>query len=390
MSVPNELPDIGSTAQRLRQNPRFDPVASGVGPEEYFVWTRFDGATTLKDLILMTGFATLKAVDIVRKLRSLGAILLPNEKPEAVASRLRAGQGGGAAGAAAAAPSAPLSGSRTPGGGIRARPDSESAPTTERRFDEDRPTTRAPSGAIISPEDAAAMAEDIEISLDERDRILTMHRRIRGGDAVAILGVTDAADKKAIKRAYFGLSKEFHPDRFYGKRTGSFAARLTEVFEAIASAYVELSDDRPRRSTSSGGYAPSPSPSTAQSPTDYAAELFDRACQAEVSGDLAGALRLFAQVLRIEAPARYLRRAARCALAARELRVALEYAKKAANLESNDASTARLLAQVFKAAGKLADAEEVLVLALMIKTENDQLAHELQTDLAEVRRLASR
>jgi hypothetical protein len=380
MSVPNELPDIGSTAQRLRQNPRFDPVASGVGPEEYFVWTRFDGATTLKDLILMTGFTTSKAVDIVRKLRTLGAILLPNERPEAVASRMRA----------AAAPSAPLAGTRTPGGGIRSRPDSESAPTSERRFDEDRPTTRVPAGAVISPEEAAAMAEDIDISLDERDRILTMHRRIRGGDAVAILGVTDASDKKAIKRAYFGLSKEFHPDRFYGKRTGSFAVRLTEVFEAIASAYAELTDDRPRRSPSSGGYGPSLSPSTAQSPTDYAAELFDRACQAEVSGDLAGALRLFAQVLRIEAPAKYLRRAARCALAARELRVALEYAKKAANLESNDASTARLLAQVFKAAGKLADAEEVLVLALMIKTENDQLAHELQTDLAEVRRLASR
>lgn len=385
MSVPNELPDIGSTAQRLRQNPRFDPVASGVGPEEYFVWTRFDGATTLKDLILMTGFATVKAVDIVRRLRTLGAILLPNEKPEAVASRIRA-----AAGAPAATPTAPLAGSRTPGGGIRARPDTESAPTTERRFDENRPTTRSPAGAIISPEDAAAMAEDIDISLDERDRILTMHRRIRSGDALAILGVADATDKKAIKRAYFGLSKDFHPDRFYGKRTGSFAARLNEVFEAISAAYAELNDDRPRRSPSTGGYGPSTAPSTAQSPTDYAAELFDRACQSEVSGDLAGALRLFAQVLRIEAPSKYLRRAARCALAARELRVALEYAKKAANLEPNDPSTARLLAQVFKAAGKLADAEEVLVLALMIKTENDQLAHELQTDLAEVRRLASR
>lgn len=387
MSVPNELPDIGSTAQRLRQNPRFDPVASGVGPEEYFVWTRFDGATTLKDLILMTGFSTPKAVDIVRKLRTIGAILLPNERPEAVAARMKAGMGGAAA---SAAPSAPLAGSRTPGGGVRMRPDTESAPTMERRFDEERPTTRTPASAIIAPEDAAAMAEDVEVTLPERDRILTMHRRIRGGDPVAILGISDAADKKAIKRAYFALSKEFHPDRFYGKRTGSFAVRLDEVFEAISNAYAELSGDRPRRTASSGGYSAATSPSTAQSPTDYAAELFERACQAEVSGDLAGALRLFAQAIRIDSPAKYLRRGARCALAAKELAVALEYAKKAANLESNDPSTHRLLAQVFKASGKLADAEEVLVLALMIKTENDQLAHELQADLAEVRRLVSR
>jgi hypothetical protein len=388
MSVPNDLPDIGSTAQRLRQNPRFDPVASGVGPEEYFVWTRFDGATSLKDLILMTGFSTLKAIDIVRKLRTVGAILLPNEKPEAVAARVSAGmnRGAGAGPGAGAAPSAPLAGSRTPGGGVRARPDSESAPTTERRFDEERPTTRTSANAIISPEDAAAMAEDVEVTLAERDRILTMHRRIRGGDAVAILGVADAGDKKAIKRAYFALSKEFHPDRFYGKRTGSFATRLTEVFEAISAAYAELSDDRARRPSPPGASQTA----AAQSPTDHAADLFDRACQAEVSGDLAGALRLFAQVLRLEAPAKYLRRAARCAIAARELRVALEYAKKAANLEPNDPSTARLLAQAYKAAGKLADAEEVLVLALMIKTENDQLAHEMQADLAEVRRLANR
>jgi len=376
MSVPSELPDIGSTSQRLRQNPRFDPVASGVGPEEYFVWTRFDGATTLKDLILMTGFSTPKAVDIVRKLRALGAVLLPDEKPEAVAARHRAG------GTSAPPAAEPGKKPRSPAGGGR---------VAERRFDdEDRPTTRTAAGTIISAEDASAMAEDVEIAVAERDRILTMHRRIRGGDPVAILGVADAADKKSIKRAYFALSKEFHPDRFYGKRTGSFAARLTELFEAISSAYAELSGDRPRRAGSTGGWAAAAPAASAQSPVDHAAELFDRACQCEVSGDLPRALSLFAQALRLDAPARYLRRAARCALAAREFSLGLEYAKKAASLDSNDPSTARLLAQAFKAVGKLEDAEEVLVLALMIKTENDQLAHELQADLAEVRRLTSR
>jgi len=129
---------------------------------------------------------------------------------------------------------------------------------------------------------------------------------------------------------------------------------------------------------------------TPPSPVDYAAELFERACQAEVSGDLPNALKLFAAALRTDAPARYLRRAARCASNAGELRTALEYAKKAANLEPNDVSTARVLAHVLKVAGKFVDAEEVLVLAMMIKTENDQLAHELQSDLAEVRRLAAR
>jgi tetratricopeptide (TPR) repeat protein len=341
MSVPSDLPEIGSTAQRLRQNPRFDPVAAGVGPEDYFVWTRFDGATTLKDLILMTGFATPKAVDIVRRLREVGAILLPGEAPEAVVGRLPATVAAGAAAPVAAAAAA------------------------------------APAG------DEPALAEEVDLGIAERLRILAMHRRIRGSEPLAILGATDATDRKAIKRAYFALSKEFHPDRFYGRRVGSFAARLTEIFEAVAHAYAAVTDGRTRR-TAAG------SPSPVSHPVDHAVDLFDRACQAEIAGDFDVALRLFAQTLRVAASARHLRRAARCALAASEYPLALEYAKKAAALEPNDPSTARLLAQAFKAVGKLGEAEEILVLALLLKTDNDQLTGELRADLAEVRRLATR
>jgi hypothetical protein len=367
MSLPSELPGIGSTAQRLRQNPRFDPVAAGLGPEDYFVWTRFDGQTTLKDLILMTGLATPRALDIVRKLRALGAILLPNEtappKPPA---------------AAPAPPAAPA----------RSRPDTDSAPTIERTFD-DKQTTRTPASDLrgditLTADEEAGLREQVELTSEERMRIFAMHRRVQSEDVLAVFGVRDPADKKALKRAYFALSKEFHPDRFYGKRTGTFAARLNAIFEAISIGYAELTDDRARR-PSPPGMSPPP-----QSPHDHAADLFDRACQAEVSGDRAGALRLFAAALRLDAPAKYLRRAARCAMQTGESAIALEYAKKAANLEPNDPSTARVLAQAFKAVGKLADAEEVLVLALMIKTENDQLAKEMQADLAEVRRLVAR
>jgi hypothetical protein len=339
MSVPSELPDIGSTDQRLRQNPRFDPLAAGVGPEEYFVWTRFDGATTLRDLILMTGLGTPRAVEIVGRLRRLGAVLLPGEAPEQVAARS----------APARAATAPAPGGPPP----------------------------------PSPEDAAAMAEDVDLDAAERARILAMHRRIRAGDAHAILGVDAGADRRALKRAYFALSKELHPDRYYGRRTGSFGPRLTEIFEAVAAAYGALTGGaRVRRASSD--------PGAATGSADHAAELFERACQAEVDGDLDGALRMMASVLRLGTPPRYLRRAARVALAAGDETLALEYAKKAARLEPSSPSAARLLAQAFRAAGKLDDAEEVLVMALMIDHDNDQLAREMQADLAELRRRAVR
>ena len=77
--VPTEIPEVGATSLRLRQNPRFDPMKAGFGTEEYFVWSRFDGATSVKDLILMTGLAIDRAVAIVRELRRRGAILAPGE-----------------------------------------------------------------------------------------------------------------------------------------------------------------------------------------------------------------------------------------------------------------------------------------------------------------------
>ena len=99
------------------------------------------------------------------------------------------------------------------------------------------------------------------------------------------------------------------------------------------------------------------------------------------------AMKLFAAAVRIDSQIRYLRRAASCAIAAGQPRSALEYAKKAQTQAPEDPSAARLLAAAFRAVGKLADAEEVLVMAMALKTENDVLSKELRNDLAEVRRL---
>jgi tetratricopeptide (TPR) repeat protein len=190
------------------------------------------------------------------------------------------------------------------------------------------------------------------------------------------------SEPRELKRAYFKLSKEIHPDRYFGQRLGGFAERLPAVFEALSRAYARLtSPDRPRGDAQvSRGEQP-------QTPQEYAAELFERACQLEVGGDHLDAMKLFAAAVRVDAQPRYLRRAASCALAAGQPKTAVEYAKKAHSLAPSDPSSARLLAAAFRAAGKLSDAEELLILAMALKSENDVLASELRHDLAEVRRL---
>jgi tetratricopeptide (TPR) repeat protein len=233
-----------------------------------------------------------------------------------------------------------------------------------------------------SPDELRALAEDVELTDTERRRILAMARLLDKNDPHLLLGVSGAADPKTLKRAYFLLSKEVHPDRYYGKRLGTFAERLTTVFEATSRAYNRITSGN-KRATGNEAAIDSDQP---QTPQEYAAELFDRACQLEVGGDALGAMKLFAAAVRVDPQTRYLRRATSCALQAGQPRTAVEYAKKAQLQAPNDVSSARLLAAAFRAAGKLSDAEEVLLMAMALKSENDVLTAELRNDLAEVRR----
>ena len=369
--VPAEIAGIGSTQQKLRVSPGFDPLKAAVGPEEYFIFSRIDGTSTLRDILFASGLPIERAVQAVTRLRSIGALLLPNE--------------------AAPPPKA---------GSVPAKPQPKTGTAPYPMVD--RGPKRAPNATpwadvmaahdlqLPDPtkEELSALQEDIELDDTERRRILAMARVI--GDAYALLGIAPGADARSIKRAYFTLSKAVHPDRFFGKKLGTFAHRTSVVFEATARAYARLTGSNDKSASGTGAHVTLQSQTQPQTPQEYAAELFDRACQLEVGGDALGAMKLFAAAVRVDPQLRYLRRAASCALAAEQPRSALEYAKKAHGLAPNDPSSARLLAASFRAAGKLADAEEVLVMAMALKSENDVLTAELRNDLAEVRRLLSR
>ena len=65
-------------------------------------------------------------------------------------------------------------------------------------------------------------------------------------NAFELLEVSRQADAKEIRRAYFKLSKEFHPDRFYGQVVGEHAKRLSAIFQAVKAAFELLTDEQRR------------------------------------------------------------------------------------------------------------------------------------------------
>jgi hypothetical protein len=369
--VPSEIPDLGPSSLRLTQNPRFDPMTAAFGAEEYFVWTRFDGATSLKDLLLMTGLPIERGVAIVRALRRAGAVLLPGEKPEDALER--------------AAMLARVEKTE------RERPTAQ-VPAAASAFAGDtvrgKPAPVAGGVAQVmdpDPAEAAALAENNELSDEERRRILGAQRLVATGDPWLLLGVARGTDHRTLKRAFFERSKTFHPDRYYGRRLGGFAARLHAVFEAITRAHADLTGGRAPTEVDAPVAASAP-----QTPGEYAAELFARACDAEIGGEPDKALKLFAAAIKLDGLARYLRRAASCALTAGDLHTALDHAQKAAKLEPADPSVARMLARVLRELGRAEEAEEVLVMALAMKNDNDVLVTELTADLRSLRHAMER
>lgn len=310
------------------------------------MWSRVDGETSLGQLVLMTGFERGRAIGILRKLWQAGAFLLPEETPESVADRI-AGEAAG-----------------------------------EGQVDE-------PAAAAFSPEEEAALAEEVALGDTEKRRVLEMRRRVAEGDHFAVLDVEPGVTRRELKRAYFRVSKEFHPDRYYGKNVGSFEPWLAEIFEAASRAFETLADARSRAEYEAllrGDHAGAAGSRKSQTPAEEARELYERACAFEVGGDAQQALALFATVARVDPRARYLKRAATCAMTAGELKTAEEYAKQAAHLEPRNPSFLRLLAEVYRAAGKLREAERTLVSALELKTGNDVLAAEIAGDLDAVRK----
>jgi curved DNA-binding protein CbpA len=94
--------------------------------------------------------------------------------------------------------------------------------------------------------DESALAEDVDLDPEQRRRILAAEAAVDRWTHWDALGIPWNAPVDAVKAAYLDLVKVFHPDRYAGKRLGSYRGRLERVFKRITQARDELVDE-PKR-----------------------------------------------------------------------------------------------------------------------------------------------
>lgn len=364
------------------------------------VWSLCNGKTPVDEIIAQSRLGDERTVSILMTLRRLGAIVLADDSAERVAKRVadyehtRSESSG-----VHVLPTSPTTriarGSEAPPVTRDAPPITSDAPPIARGSEPPRrargseaPPIAEPHGPVadagaqgplaagsvklepLSQEQVEIVAEATDLSADEKQRAIAMWRIVGRGDPYEILNAAPGASAVELQAAYRTRCKQFHPDRYYGRDLGSFSRWLAEIFDGIQAAYGKISSLTNQ--------------SSFQTKTEHAAELFELACHLEANSKLEDALRMFAAACRVDGKPAHLRRAARCALSAGFTDRAEYWALGAVDLESNDPSTLRLLADVYRAQDRLVRAEVVLKRAIELATGSETLAVELSRDLDRV------
>ncbi len=92
------------------------------------------------------------------------------------------------------------------------------------------------------PTDDDETGEGADLTPDQRAAIDTACDGLDTKTFYEVLLLPKTADAKAVKRSYYRLSKEYHPDKFYRKDLGRFKTQLELLFNKITEAYRVLGD----------------------------------------------------------------------------------------------------------------------------------------------------
>jgi tetratricopeptide (TPR) repeat protein len=183
-----------------RMTPDCDPTALPLSPAEGFLLSRIDGQTSWKVLRDIGGL-TSDEVDVrVEEWLAQGIIDIDGRPPRVERRK------------------------QTPAEKLQSKPGTSSR---KKAIDE------------------SLIDDSLEIKVDVQRELLEYELRLEQ-DFFGLLGLERGAEVREVKRAYFKLSKRFHPDRYFRRNVGEYGPRLVQIFKQISEAYELLSDPASR------------------------------------------------------------------------------------------------------------------------------------------------
>jgi DNA-binding response OmpR family regulator/cytochrome c-type biogenesis protein CcmH/NrfG len=104
-------------------------------------------------------------------------------------------------------------------------------------------------GGVPVPQLTGEDRIDAKLSPEERslrEQLAQQAMEMKKQDYFEILGVSKNASHAEIKKAYFSLAKQYHPDRLYASASADIRSLADEIFNVISTAHDVLSDDARR------------------------------------------------------------------------------------------------------------------------------------------------
>jgi DnaJ-like protein len=200
-------------------------------PTDFFVLSRIAGTITVAELLHASGLPLSEAEEVLARLVELGAARLE------------------------AAPAV-----RMPASEVKRRAlvqQMGAARTPHERHDPLEPSAGAESTAPVQPERAPppwplASADDprlqrkLDLPIAEQRRVLGLVDRLDDLSPYEILGIWPTHDLKLVRRAYHEVSRDFHPDAYFGQELGPFREQLAALFRRATQASEALQDPEMR------------------------------------------------------------------------------------------------------------------------------------------------
>jgi hypothetical protein len=211
-----------------------------LSPSEFFVLSRIDVPIKIGDLLKASGLPPAEAEAALAKLLSLGAAKLLEPAPEP--RRPRPVPTGAAADRKRQSLLDQLAAARTrseapppPTPAPASAPASTPAPASQAE-----PTEEPPPPWPRVPTSDARLDAALAIPVEEQQRILALADRLEDLSPFEILGIWPTHDMKLVRRAYHEVSRDFHPDSYFGQSIGPFGEHLAALFRRATQAHEAL------------------------------------------------------------------------------------------------------------------------------------------------------